>query len=162
LQLSSVSFTMKVYLCQAAILYILLKLSHFMLTDNDQCFACGRQNREGLQLEFTYPPGNRRAETFFTPSEKHQGWQGVVHGGILVTLLDEVMAKAAAQAGFRVLTGEITAKFMQPGCVTEPLRCAAQIEDVKKKIVYASAAVYKEDGTIVAQATSKLFISSRK
>jgi len=133
-----------------------------MLTDNDNCFACGRRNRDGLQLEFTYPPGNRGAETRFISSEKHQGWQGFVHGGILMTLLDETMAKAASQAGFFVLTGEISAKFKHPASVTEPLRCAAQIVNVRKKIVYASAAVYKEDGTVVAQATSKLFISARR
>jgi uncharacterized protein (TIGR00369 family) len=133
-----------------------------MLTDDNRCFACGRENKEGLQLEFTYPPGNGKAETRFTPSDKYQGWQGFVHGGILVTLLDEVMAKAAAQAGFRVLTGEITAKFKQPACVAEPLRCEAQVENVRKKIVYASAAVFKEDGTIVAQATSKMFISAKQ
>jgi acyl-coenzyme A thioesterase PaaI-like protein len=78
-----------------------------------------------------------------------------------MTLLDEVMAKAAVKKGFNVLTGEITTKFKNPARVMEPLRCEAEIEAVKKKVLYARAAVYKENGTIVAQATSKMFITSR-
>lgn len=133
-----------------------------MLTDDNKCFACGQENPDGLKLQFTYSTDGNKVETAFTPDEKYQGWKGLVHGGIIITLLDEVMAKAAVKKGFNVLTGEITAKLRNPAHVMEPLRCVAQIEAVKRKVIYASSTVYKENGAIVALAKSKMFITSRK
>ena len=132
-----------------------------MLIDNNKCFVCGQENSAGLKLIFSYSSDDGKVETRFVPDAKYQGWEGVLHGGIIMTLLDEVMAKAAAKKGFRVLTGEITAKFKSPAEIMEPLRCEAEIEAVKKKILYARGTVYKENGTIVAQATSKMFITAR-
>ncbi|MEI6124981.1 MAG: PaaI family thioesterase [Pseudomonadota bacterium] len=129
-----------------------------MLINDDTCFVCGQHNPEGLHLEFRYAPDGSKAETTFMPAIKYQGWQGIVHGGIIITLLDETMAKAAVRKGFSVLTGEITAKFKNPAKVMEPLRCEAEIEQVKKKIVYARGTVYTHHGTVVAEATSKMVI----
>ena len=82
-----------------------------MLIDNDKCFVCGKKNPYGLKLQFTYSPDGETVETTFIPDDKYQGWKDMVHGGIIATLLDEIMAKAALKKGFSVLTGEITAKF---------------------------------------------------
>ena len=92
------------------------------------------------------------------PPKKFQGWKDVVHGGIIVTLLDEVMAKAAQRSGYSVLTGEIQARFKNPARVLEPLRLEAEIENVRRKIVYARATAYREDGTVVAEAKSKMVL----
>ncbi len=130
-----------------------------MLTNDDRCFACGAQNPDGLRLEFTYAPEGAKAQTYFVPDRKYQGWQDIVHGGIIMTLLDETMAKAAVHGGFSVLTGEITAKFKNPARIMEQLRCEAEIREIKKKVVYASAAVYAANGTIIAEATAKMVIA---
>jgi len=129
-----------------------------MLISDGRCFVCGRDNSWGLQLEFSYAPDGLSAETTFLPEEKYQGWQGIVHGGIIITVLDEVMAKAAVHKGYAVVTGEITAKFKNSAKILEPLRCRAVIEDMKKRIVYASAVASREDGTVVAEAKAKLAI----
>jgi len=133
-----------------------------MLVDNNKCFACGSENPDGLHLQFTYAPDGGKVTTTFSPPQKFQGWQDVVHGGILITLLDEIMAKAAVHQGYSVLTGEITAKFKQPAKVMQQLRCEGEVEAVKKKLLYARAAVYAGDGTVVAQATSKMFITAHR
>jgi uncharacterized protein (TIGR00369 family) len=131
-----------------------------MLIDNNNCFACGKENAHGLKLQFNYSPDKGKVETTFIPDSKYQGWKDMVHGGIIVTLLDEVMAKAALINGYIVLTGEITVKFKNPAKVNEPLSCEAEIESVKKKIIYARGVVYKKNGEVVAMATSKMFITS--
>jgi len=131
-----------------------------MLTNDDTCFACGRKNPSGLMLDFSYSADGKKASTDFALDGTYQGWQGVIHGGIIMTILDETMAKAAVKSGFTVLTGEITARFKHPAKVMERLRCEAEVEAVKKKIVYARAAVYGESGATVAQATAKMVIVS--
>ena len=56
----------------------------------NQCFACGQDNPIGLKLKFSWDGKTARAE--FTPTELHQGWQGVLHGGIIYTLLKTLVA----------------------------------------------------------------------
>ena len=131
-----------------------------MLIDNNKCFACGQNNSHGLKLQFKYSSDGKKVSTTFLPGSKYQGWKDMVHGGIIVTLLDESMAKAALKKGVHVLTGEITTKFKNPAKINEPLRCEAEIDTVKKKILYARGTIYKESGDIVALATSKMFIIS--
>ncbi|MBI3078225.1 MAG: PaaI family thioesterase, partial [Deltaproteobacteria bacterium] len=55
------------------------------LRDNGGCFACGQENAYGLRLRFQLE-GEDAVRTEFVPGERFQGWQGIVHGGILATL----------------------------------------------------------------------------
>jgi len=130
-----------------------------MLIDDQKCFACGKENPDGLQLEFTYSNDGNSVKTTYVPPDKFQGWAGIVHGGIITTLLDEVMAKAAVHKGYRVLTGEITTRFKTPARTREPLLCTARIEQAGKKLLYVSGTAYNPNGEIVAQARSKMIIT---
>jgi uncharacterized protein (TIGR00369 family) len=130
-----------------------------MPVDNDTCFACGSQNPQGLQLRFSYPADGATAETVFVPEPRYQGWQDIVHGGILMTLLDEVMAKAAVRNGYQVLTGEMLVRFKRPARIREPLRCTGRIESVSRKIVYARGAIVNVREETVATATSKMMLT---
>ena len=57
--------------------------------DPAMCFGCGHLNPIGLKLKFSWDGETARAE--FTPADVHQGWPGVVHGGIISCLLDEAL-----------------------------------------------------------------------
>jgi uncharacterized protein (TIGR00369 family) len=89
----------------------------------------------------------------------YQGWKDLVHGGILMTLMDETMAKAAVRGGLRIVTAEMSVKFKRPARVGSMLVCSACVEDIRKRLVYASAAIRSEDGTVIAEATGKLMIT---
>ena len=130
-----------------------------MLIDNNYCFACGSKNPDGLKLEFKYSEDNSKVETIYTPPEKFQGWKGIVHGGIIITLLDEVMAKAAIIKGHHILTAEITTRFKSPAKTLEPLRCEAEVEAEKKKLLYVKGTAYNKEGGIIAEARSKMIIT---
>ena len=130
-----------------------------MLIDNHRCFACGKENQDGLQLNFKYSEDGSKAETTYIPPEKFQGWKDIVHGGIITTLLDELMAKAAIKNGYQVLTGEITIRFKSPAKTLEPLRCVAEVEKAHKKILYVKGPAYNKEGDIVAESRSKMIIT---
>jgi uncharacterized protein (TIGR00369 family) len=129
-----------------------------MLNSDGGCFVCGKENADGLQLDFRFSEDGLSAETVFLPGEKYQGWSGIVHGGIIGAVLDEAMAKAAVHKGYNVVTGEMTVKFKNPAKTGVPLRCCGTIETVKKKILYAGASAIREDGTVIAEATAKFVI----
>jgi acyl-coenzyme A thioesterase PaaI-like protein len=128
------------------------------LKDNGMCFACGRQNDKGLHLEFSFNEQERRAETTFVPLDAHQGWQGVVHGGIIATLMDESMAKLAQLLGFHALTASLDVRFKDVARTGEPLHVNAEVAKLSKKLIYARAFASRADGGIVAEAQAKLMI----
>ena len=63
------------------------------IADN-YCFVCGQDNPRGLKISCTYREAEMAAETELVLPREFQGWAGVIHGGILATLLDEMMAHA--------------------------------------------------------------------
>ena len=129
-----------------------------MILDNC-CFACGTDNPDGLHLAFTYGDDAQTAETTLVPGQTLQGWQGIVHGGILMTILDETMAKAAIRLAPSVVTADFSARLLQPVPIDQPLRCVGRVDDARRSIIYTSADIYTADGTKAATATAKMVIS---
>ena len=136
-----------------------MKTASALTVDNNRCFACGTENESGLRLVFSYGDDGRTAETRFMPDVCYQGWKDLVHGGILMTLMDETMAKAAAHCGLSIVTAEMTSKFKSPARVGALLICSAKVEDIRRRLVYARASICNEDGSVIAEATGKLMIT---
>jgi uncharacterized protein (TIGR00369 family) len=128
------------------------------LEDDGMCFACGRNNDKGLHLEFSLNRQNKCVETTFVPQDEHQGWQGVVHGGIIATLMDEAMAKLAQLLGYYALTAALDVRFKDVARTGEPLQVKAEVAKLSKKLIYARAVAGRADGAVVAEAQAKLMI----
>jgi len=121
------------------------------------CFGCGKNNPIGMKLNFTKDGDAIRAE--FTPDKMHQGWPGLLHGGIVMTLLDEAMSNIAYATGKTTLTARMEVIWRQPVKVAEPLVVTAWITRQRKKIIETAGKVTLKDGTIIAESTAKQFIA---
>ena len=120
------------------------------------CFGCGAANPHGLHLSFTPEADGVRAA--FTPLVVHQGYEQVVHGGILSTLLDEAMAWAVAAAGIWAVTGEMQVRFRRPLHVGETVSLHGAVTDIRTRAISASGQIVREaDGQVIATATA-LFV----
>ena len=128
------------------------------LEDNDMCYACGKQNPKGLHLEFSFIEQEKRIETTFVASDAYQGWKGVLHGGIIATLVDESMAKLAQRLGYRALTASLDIRYKDMAKTCDPLHVSAEITKHSKKLLYAKAVASREDGGIIAEAQARLMI----
>jgi uncharacterized protein (TIGR00369 family) len=126
----------------------------------EMCFACGQKNPIGLKLKFGWDGRVARAE--FTPSELHQGWAGVIHGGIISCLLDEAMSYAALFSGANSLTATMQTRFRRPLEVDEPVTVTASLTKKTRKLVEAKAEVSLKDGTLVADSTATMFVASQR
>jgi uncharacterized protein (TIGR00369 family) len=126
----------------------------------EMCFACGQKNPIGLKLKFAWDGRVARAD--FTPSELHQGWAGVVHGGIITCLLDEAMSYAALFSGAKSLTAKMQTRFKRPLQIDEPLAVTASLTKKTRRLVEAKAEVSLRDGTIVADSTATMFVLSQR
>ena len=122
------------------------------------CFVCGdpRENPLALGLEFLLEDGVVRAS--FVPQKEHAGYPGIVHGGILVSLLDEasIWAASAAAQAFCV-TRSLSVEFLQPAKVGEPITVLAQVEGREGRLLQVQARVEDPGGRILAQSLGSFF-----
>ncbi len=119
------------------------------------CFVCGDKNDIGLKLDFYEKDGKARAE--FTPTKSFEGYKGILHGGILSTLLDEVMIKSILAKGILTVTSQIEVKFKKPAIIGEKLIIEGEIMGERGRLVLTEGKVFKEDGIVVAEAKGKFF-----
>jgi uncharacterized protein (TIGR00369 family) len=125
-----------------------------MLKDSGRCFACGKDNPQGLKLEIRKTPGG--VELDYILPEYFAGWQGIAHGGIVATILDELLAWACTNSGRNCVTAEMTVRFRKPVRTGSPLRGFGRVTDEKGRLLYAEARLLDESGTLVAEASGKM------
>lgn len=123
--------------------------------DDGMCFVCGPKNPIGLKLDFTLKDGGT-LETRFTPQKVHQGFADVVHGGILATVLDEVMVNLQHKLGRRAVTARMEVTLKRPARVGQELVFTAQLVKETRRTLEACARARTVDGTVVAEARGTL------
>ena len=116
------------------------------------CFACGTLNRDGLGL--TMHIGERRSWVDLALDHRFVGWDGIAHGGIVATILDEVMAWALVAEDNWGLTARLSVEFKAPVRIGQAIRAEGWITRSRKRIVDTEARVVDAaDGTLLATAT---------
>lgn len=116
------------------------------------CFGCGGNNPIGLKLRFNSTDDGVSAR--FASAAPHQGYENVVHGGILSTLLDEAMAWAVAARGIWAVTGEMRVRFRQPLHVGQPVTVSGRVSEERGRVITAAGAITLDaDGSTIATAT---------
>jgi len=119
------------------------------------CFVCGDRNESGLKVDFFYDQGVAKAE--FIADERFQGYKDILHGGIISSLLDEVMIKAVIAKGLLVVTAEIEVKFLKPVRISERLFLEGKVIKEKEKIFVAEGKAWNSKGERVATGKGKFF-----
>jgi uncharacterized protein (TIGR00369 family) len=122
------------------------------------CFACGATNPIGLKLEIEV--GDGEARTSWTPGPDFVGWEGKVHGGLLATLLDEVMAWAPAADDAWAVTAEMTIRYRSPAEPGETLNAAGRVTSRRRRIYRVHGEVRGADGRLVAEAEGRFLGAS--
>lgn len=118
------------------------------------CFACGPGNPHGLRLEIQKTRDG--VEFTWVPPVRFQGWDGIVHGGIVSTLLDELIAWACSARGFDAVTGELTVRFRRSLPVGRPVRGVGRIVQEKGRLLVGESRLLDEQGNLIAEAGGKM------
>lgn len=116
------------------------------------CFVCGMDNPIGLHL--TYEFDNEEARAKITIDDVYGGYPGVVHGGIVTALLDEIMAKTIENLGIWAVTAKLEVHFRRPTPVNTPLVLTGKMVKGKTRLFRTEARLTLEDGTPLAEATA--------
>jgi uncharacterized protein (TIGR00369 family) len=118
------------------------------------CFCCGADNDRGLHLAITYPEKGT-AESVVVVPQWFSGWKNMTHGGLLSTLLDEIMAHACIGTARRAVTAELTVRFQKPVETGSRIRAVGKVQEVRGKLIATQGWLYDEQGTAVASATAR-------
>ena len=122
------------------------------------CFICGLDNPVGLQLKiYELEPGV--IETTYTAPEHFQGYPGVLHGGIVATILDEISGRAhmgdPSQPRF-MFTAKLEVKYRKNVPIGKPLRIVGKAGKTKGRMAEGWAGIYDQEGILLAEANTLL------
>lgn len=118
------------------------------------CFVCGIENPHGLQRRSRLE--NDRVVLEHVTRESDLGYRHLVHGGISMTLLDEVMTWAAILTARKAcVAAELAVRLRQPVAVGQSLRVEGWIASAKARIILSEGHVVDASGTVLATATGK-------
>ena len=126
--------------------------------DANNCFVCGPANPVGLRIAFHMDGDVCRAS--FTPAENHVGWDTMLHGGILYSALDDVMANWLFLQGIRGHTAKCEIRYRQPVEVGTTLHLEGRLVRRKGKLaILESRAFRAADAHVVAEAEASFMIA---
>lgn len=92
--------------------------------EHPHCFACSDPAEGGLGLRFTVQEDGGVAAAWTCPAGG-ESYPGIVHGGLIATLLDAAMVHALFARGIAARTGELHVRYRQPVCIGAPVTVQA-------------------------------------
>ncbi len=118
------------------------------------CFACGTANPIGLQLKF-YRLDDAVCSDIILGKE-YEGWENMAHGGIVSTLLDEVMSWTIIyfKRDFFV-TRRMRVKYVRPVLIGHPLTVRGRILSSDSRVVKARGEVLDQEGRLLARSDAE-------
>ncbi len=116
------------------------------------CFGCGARNSIGLRLRYHH--ADDTLVTKFTPKDVHQGWPGIMHGGIIATLLYEVMENFAYHNGDTTMMRSMETHFHRPARIGECITAIARFDRRVGREIRVTAALTQDK--LIAEGTAQL------
>ncbi len=117
------------------------------------CFVCGRENPIGLHLHF-FADDDGRVYAEFTPQQEHQGYPGVMHGGLITSLLDETIGRTAIAGDIWCMTAKLEVRYHKPVPIGEPLKVIGEITKKSGRLLQGRGEIRSVEGDrLLAEAT---------
>lgn len=120
------------------------------------CFACGERNPKGLHLKFTIE--GDKVKTHFVPQKEHEGYPGVMHGGLITTILDEVMARSINLLGLHGVTARLVVRFREPIPIGQEITFQSAVIDSRRKLIDLESKAFLPNGKIAAEAQARFMV----
>lgn len=127
--------------------------------DTSQCFVCGHANKRGLQIPFV-KDGERGSRAHYTARQEHDGWPGVLHGGVTFALMDEALGWALFYQGLRGVTARVETKFKLPIRTGACVVVRAWTTDRRRELISARAEVRSDDerSELLAELSATMYL----
>lgn len=126
--------------------------------NSDMCFICGRNNPVGLKMTF-FDNGIDEVLSEICVPEQYMGYPGIVHGGILSSMLDETVARVSMIGGEHhhlMMSVKLEVKFRHPTPVATPLKVVGTVIKLRGRLGKARGEIRLPDGTVTCEAEMTL------
>lgn len=121
-------------------------------SEYQQNFVHGLRNSHGLRLQFELD--GDRIFTLWTPEERHAGFPGFAHGGLVAAVLDDAMGRWAALHRRFLVTARLDVRYRDAAPLGVPLRVEGWATRHQRRALHAQGRALLPDGTTVAEATA--------
>lgn len=133
------------------------------LADNGWCFACGKKNPHGLGMKVRFDEDAQTAFCGLSLPPRFQGWEGIAHGGVVATMLDEIMAHAVIHFVGQAVTGSMESRYRAPVPLETGLMVRGWVTGRRGPMAEAQAVVEPASGgKPLAEAKARFLLTGRQ
>ncbi|HEY0702833.1 MAG TPA: PaaI family thioesterase [Candidatus Acidoferrales bacterium] len=125
------------------------------------CFGCGGGNARGMKLTFEQDDAARKIIGRFKLSAEYQGAFGIIHGGVIATVLDEVMGKVCRFRDVRAVTAEMNVQYLSPVWVDSDLVVEGYEKEMTGRNLYLVGEIKDASGKLLARSTGRFVVVDR-
>lgn len=125
--------------------------TRYVHLQKNYCFACGKNNPDGMRLKFVYDKERNYFVCRFRLRKRFTGPPGHAHGGIIATILDEAMGKVNRLREVIALTSQITVDYLRPVPLNQPLRVESREISVRGRRHVNMAEILNEKDAVLAR-----------
>jgi len=121
-------------------------------SSHDNCLLCG-DTRFGLGLKFS-AVSDSEVRTVLNSNRHHQGYEGILHGGFVASLLDSAMCNALFHIGVEAVTGDMTIRFHEEIPYDCEVELIGRIKSSREPLFKVESEL-RRDGRIVASGSAR-------
>ncbi len=129
------------------------------MNEANYCFVCSKINPKGIHLEIECSKGIALAK--FSIEREYEGYPGIVHGGILASILDDVMGNIKFNEGYIAYTCELNIKYLKKCKIGENLFAKAWVKNSSHRIFETEGEITGYNGVLRVKAEAKYFIQGK-
>lgn len=123
------------------------------------CFICGQKDENSSTLNLRFQVTENGVKVIYTPTKAQEGYKGIIHGGILCSILDETIGWAVAVDRKRYfITAELNTRFIRSLPVGKKVSVLGKIVEHKSRYSIGEGQITDEKGTVYAKAKGKYFL----
>lgn len=126
--------------------------------DPHHCFACGSLNTHGLQLVLHADDDQCWTELALPP--RFEGWEAIAHGGIVCTILDEVMAWALINHDTWGVTARMSVDFKRPVEIGAPVRAEGRVVEARRRIFRTEGVILSLPSRTVLASAEGVYVAA--
>ncbi len=108
---------------------------------HSRCLFCGSLNPRSLNLSF-HAAEDGGVRTRFKPPDELQGYDGILHGGVVASLLDAAMTHCLFHLGIQAVTADLHVRFVQP------VPCNVSLE-ICARVLSSNPPLYRQRSEII-------------
>ena len=126
------------------------------------CFGCGGSNDRGMKLTFEQDDAARKIIGRFRLGAEYQGAFGIIHGGVIAVVLDEVMGKVCRFRGVRAVTAEMNVEYLKPIWVDTDLVVEGYEQEMEGRNLHLIGEIKDASGKMLARSRGRFVVLGQK